>query len=98
MSNAPAPDSVARLMVEFRKGDKVAANRLVELQYPELRKLAAAKMRGERTEHTWQTDAAGQRTVSGPGQNQSARKRGQRRSGKGRLPGSRGTHHEATLN
>jgi RNA polymerase sigma factor (TIGR02999 family) len=49
-----APDTVARLMAEFRKGDKVAADRLVELLYPELRKLAAAKMRGERTEHTWQ--------------------------------------------
>ena len=50
----PAPDTVARLMADFRKGDKAAANSLVELLYPELRKLAAAKMRGERTEHTWQ--------------------------------------------
>lgn len=49
-----SPDTVARLMADFRKGDKTAANRLVELLYPELRRLAAAKMKGERTEHTWQ--------------------------------------------
>lgn len=50
----PAPNTLALLMADFRKGDKAAANRLVELLYPELRKLAAAKMRGERREHTWQ--------------------------------------------
>lgn len=54
MQITPALDTVARLMADFRKGDKAAANRLVELLYPELRKLAVAKMRGERTEHTWQ--------------------------------------------
>jgi RNA polymerase sigma factor (TIGR02999 family) len=54
MYDTPAPDTVARLMADFRKGDKAAANQLVELLYPELRKLAAAKMRGERTGHTWQ--------------------------------------------
>jgi len=54
MLDTPAPDTVARLMTDFRKGDKAAANRLVELLYPELRKLAATKMRGERTGHTWQ--------------------------------------------
>jgi RNA polymerase sigma factor (TIGR02999 family) len=48
------PDTVARLIADFRKGDKAAADNLMELLYPELRKLAAAKMRGERTEHTWQ--------------------------------------------
>lgn len=50
----PAPETVARLLAEFRKGHKAAADNLVELLYPELRKLAAARMRGERTEHTWQ--------------------------------------------
>jgi RNA polymerase sigma factor (TIGR02999 family) len=54
MQITPALDTVARLMADFRKGDKAAANRLVELLYPELRKLAVAKMRGERTGHTWQ--------------------------------------------
>jgi RNA polymerase sigma factor (TIGR02999 family) len=54
MEKPPAPDTVARLMAAFRKGDKTAANRLVELLYPELRKLAASKMKGERAGHTWQ--------------------------------------------
>lgn len=54
MYDPPSPDDIARLMADFRRGDKAAANQLVELLYPELRKLAAAKMRGERTEHTWQ--------------------------------------------
>jgi len=54
MHTTPAVDTVARLMADFRKGDKAAANRLVEMLYPELRKLAAAKMSGERTEHTWE--------------------------------------------
>jgi RNA polymerase sigma factor (TIGR02999 family) len=54
MLETPAPDRVARLMADFRKGDTAAANHLVELLYPELRKLAAAKMRGERSAHTWQ--------------------------------------------
>ena len=50
----PEPDIFARLMADFRTGDKAAADRLMELLYPELRKLAAARMNGERTEHTWQ--------------------------------------------
>ena len=50
----PAPDTIARLMAEFRKGNKAAADSLVGLLYPELRKLATARMRGERSEHTWQ--------------------------------------------
>lgn len=55
MYERPAePDTFARLMADFRRGDKAAADRLVELLYPELRKLAAARMKGERTEHTWQ--------------------------------------------
>jgi RNA polymerase sigma factor (TIGR02999 family) len=54
MPNPPAPETVARLMADFRKGDTAAANQLVELLYPELRRLAAAKMKGERTAHTWQ--------------------------------------------
>jgi RNA polymerase sigma factor (TIGR02999 family) len=54
MQITPAPDTVARLMADFRNGDQAAANRLVELLYPELRKLAAAKMKGERSEHSWQ--------------------------------------------
>ena len=54
MADPPQADHLAQLMAEFRTGSKAAADRLVELLYPELRKLAAAKMRGERTEHSWQ--------------------------------------------
>jgi RNA polymerase sigma factor (TIGR02999 family) len=50
----PASETVASLIAEFRKGNRAAADRLVELLYPELRRLAAAKMKGERTAHTWQ--------------------------------------------
>lgn len=57
MSAALSPDTVAVLMADFRHGDCAAANRLVELCYPELRRLAAARMRSERTEHTWQPTA-----------------------------------------
>jgi RNA polymerase sigma-70 factor (ECF subfamily) len=54
MCRSFAPDHMARLMAQFRQGDRAAADQLVEALYPELRKLAAAKMKGERTEHTWQ--------------------------------------------
>ena len=54
MHTPPGPDSISDLMAAFRKGDRKAADRLVEMLYPELRRLAASKMRGERTEHTWQ--------------------------------------------
>lgn len=51
------PDTVARLMERFRNGDDDAAGRLVELFYPELRRIAAARMRAERAEHTLQPTA-----------------------------------------
>ncbi len=54
MCAVPAADNVARLMAQFREGNREAANRLFELLYPELRRLAVSKMKGERTEHTWQ--------------------------------------------
>ena len=43
-----------RLMSEFRQGSPEAAGKLVELFYPELRRLASSRMLGERTNHTWQ--------------------------------------------
>jgi RNA polymerase sigma factor (TIGR02999 family) len=49
-----APDKIERLIAGFRKGDKSSADELMELLYPELRRLAASKMRGERAGHTWQ--------------------------------------------
>lgn len=41
-------------MAEFRGGSPEAAGKLVELFYPELRRLASARMLGERSNHTWQ--------------------------------------------
>ncbi len=43
-----------RLMGCFRQGDANAAAELVELFYPELRRLASAKMQGEHQGHSWQ--------------------------------------------
>ena len=51
------PDTIARLMASFRNGDHDAAGRLVELFYPELRRIAAARMRSERLDHTLQPTA-----------------------------------------
>lgn len=42
------------LMQKFRQGDRNAVDRLVELWYPELRRIAANRMKHERMEHTWQ--------------------------------------------
>jgi RNA polymerase sigma factor (TIGR02999 family) len=44
-------------MAGFRNGDHEAANRLVELFYPELRRIAAVRMRNERPGHTLQPTA-----------------------------------------
>lgn len=47
-------DDAPRLMAELRAGTPGAAGKLVELFYPQLRRLAAARMRGETGLHTWQ--------------------------------------------
>jgi RNA polymerase sigma factor (TIGR02999 family) len=44
-------------MASFRNGDQEAAGRLVELFYPELRRIAVARMRAERKDHTLQPTA-----------------------------------------
>ena len=44
-------------MRAFRQGDREAGGALADLFYPELRRMAAARMRGERSEHTWQPTA-----------------------------------------
>jgi RNA polymerase sigma factor (TIGR02999 family) len=54
MSDLRTLDSIAGLMAGFRSGDKSSADRLMEVLYPELRRLAAARMRRERTGHSWQ--------------------------------------------
>lgn len=41
-------------MAELRAGSPDAAGKLVELFYPELRRLAASRMRTEGSNHTWQ--------------------------------------------
>lgn len=50
----PAPDSISRLMQCFRQGDQKAAQELVQLFYPELRRLALAHMKREQGGHSWQ--------------------------------------------
>ena len=51
-------DSVALLTADFRRAEPTnTANELVEQFYAELRRLAAARMKGERLDHTWQTTA-----------------------------------------
>lgn len=52
-----APGRVASLMNGLREGDRHAAGELVELFYPELRRIAAARMQGERAGHTWRPTA-----------------------------------------
>ena len=56
MSTSPATE-VTRLLREFRPGDDDAASRLMELIYPELKKLARAQLRHERAGHDLQTTA-----------------------------------------
>jgi RNA polymerase sigma factor (TIGR02999 family) len=56
MAGTAAAD-VSRLMRSFRQGDQQAANQLVDLLYPELRRIAAGQMRRERADHTWQPTA-----------------------------------------
>jgi RNA polymerase sigma factor (TIGR02999 family) len=53
MAGAEA-ETIHRLMADFRRGDKQAANSLVELFYPQLRRLAATRMKSEKLDHTWQ--------------------------------------------
>jgi RNA polymerase sigma factor (TIGR02999 family) len=54
MSPGVNPSTVQSLMSRFRMGDKEAAGELVSLFYPELRRLAAARMKSEQPNHTWQ--------------------------------------------
>lgn len=44
---------VQALMARFRSGDRQAAADLVDLFYPELKRLAAARMSNENAGHTW---------------------------------------------
>src|SRR5262245_27631443 len=56
--NSPVErEMVARQMATLRQGGREAADQLVEWFYPELRKMAAARMRKERGNHTLQPTA-----------------------------------------
>ena len=50
-------ETVARLMRDLRHGSDAAKKDLVKVLYPELRRLAAAKMKRERANHTLQPTA-----------------------------------------
>ncbi len=54
MQDLQGRGTLPELIAEFRHGNRQATEQLVELLYPELRRLAASKMRSERVEHTWQ--------------------------------------------
>jgi RNA polymerase sigma factor (TIGR02999 family) len=52
-----SPGQVTRLLAEISKGDETARNRLVEVVYDELHRVAAGYMRRERPDHTLQATA-----------------------------------------
>lgn len=45
------------LLTQFRNGNRLATDQLIDAFYPELKRIAASKMKGERTDHTWQPTA-----------------------------------------
>jgi RNA polymerase sigma factor (TIGR02999 family) len=47
-------DTISTLMAAFRAGDPGAAGQLIELLYPEIKRIAARQMRQEWGEHSWQ--------------------------------------------
>src|SRR5438874_7518627 len=56
MATGPAPD-VTQLLVNWSRGDQAALERLLPLVYGELRRLASAYLRRERSNHTLQSTA-----------------------------------------
>ena len=54
MTSPETSVTVAGLMLRLRSGDREAADQLFSMLYPELRRLAAAKMCGEASDHSWQ--------------------------------------------
>jgi RNA polymerase sigma factor (TIGR02999 family) len=55
---APGGDrDITRLLVEWRRGDEAALERLIPIVYEELRRVASARMRTEGSDHTLQTTA-----------------------------------------
>jgi RNA polymerase sigma factor (TIGR02999 family) len=52
-----SPDSALLVTADFRRVDHDSDGELIEQFYTELRRLAAARMKSERQDHTWQTTA-----------------------------------------
>ena len=57
MPNSFRSDEVTALLIEWRRGDALALERLIPLVYAELRKMARAHMRREPTGHSLQATA-----------------------------------------
>lgn len=55
MPDKPAPHLITRLLGEAREGNPAARERLMNLVYGELQRLARHHMHGERADHTLQT-------------------------------------------
>ena len=53
----PPANEVSQLLVDWRKGDKAAFDKLMGLVHPELRRIARRYMRGERAGHTLESAA-----------------------------------------
>jgi hypothetical protein len=51
--SAGTPATIRQLMTDFRSGSPEAAGSLMELFYPELRRMAAASMQRDQPGHTW---------------------------------------------
>jgi RNA polymerase sigma factor (TIGR02999 family) len=56
MTSAP-PSELTQLLVNWRNGDQAALNKLLQLVYQELRRIARRYMRGERVGHTLESAA-----------------------------------------
>ena len=54
---AAIPQDITELLLKWKQGDKDALDRLIQIVYPELRRLARQYMRRESPEHTLQTSA-----------------------------------------
>jgi RNA polymerase sigma factor (TIGR02999 family) len=57
MSQPTADPQVTHLLVEWRRGDQAALDRLIPIVYQELRRVANARLRSESAQHTLQTTA-----------------------------------------
>ena len=51
------PGEITQLLFAYREGDQEALNQLLPLVYDQLKRLAHARLRGERTDHTLNTTA-----------------------------------------